>query len=289
MTVYKSYDQPGLDAEYNNQAKVHNFKNFVTEWNALSQTARDEFPNHVSVVYDPSSNQSLDLFYPVNEGTSPAPVQVFFHGGYWKAFTKESFHFVARAFAHHGIATAIVDYQLIPNIDMAELIRQCRQSLAYLYEQAEQLKINGNEINISGHSAGGHIVAMCLASDWAKFGSNLPKDLVKSAVGLSGLYDLEPISKCFLQQDLNLTISDVETLSPIHLDTPKNGVFLPLVGAEEGPEYIDQSERLASKWQNCSKSAGILAPYNHFTIMSAFAEPSSGPAQQVRNLMKTSS
>lgn len=286
-TVYKNYTKEQLDSEYNNQAKVINFNNFVAEWAALSATARDEHSKTTTCIYDECSNQQLDIVYPAASSSSVIPVQIFFHGGYWKAFSRENFYFVARAFADHGIATAIVDYELIPKIDMAELIRQCRQSVAYIYQNATALGLDNGEIHISGHSAGGHIAAMCLATDWSDFQQGLPTQIVKSAVGVSGLYDLMPISKCFLQDDLKLTSADVTNMSPVNLSPPKSGKMHFIVGAEEGPEYFSQCENLAKNWLDISQSPDILEPYNHFTIMSAFADPTSAPARLIRAAMNS--
>ena len=286
-TVYKNYTKEQLDSEYNNQTKVTNFKNFVAEWAALSATARDEHPNTTTWIYDDASNQKLDIVYPAAASLSEVPVQIFFHGGYWKALSRENFYFVARAFADHGIATAIVDYELIPQIDMAELIRQCRQSIAYIYQNATALGLDSSEIHISGHSAGGHIAAMCLATDWSELQQELPAQIVKSAVGVSGLYDLMPISKCFLQDDLKLTSAEVADMSPVNLTPPKAGKMHCLVGAKEGPEYFSQSENLAENWPHISQAPDILEPYNHFTIMSAFADPTSAPARLIRAAMQS--
>ncbi len=285
-SVYKNYTKEQLDNEYNNQAKVKNFKNFVLEWAALSATARDELPTTTTCIYDESSKQKLDIIYPTVPSQSVVPVQIFFHGGYWKALSREIFYFVSRSFADHGVATVIVDYELIPTIDMAELIRQCRQSVAYIHQNAEELGLNSNEIHVSGHSAGGHIAAMCLATDWPNFQSGLPDQIIKSAVGVSGLYDLLPISKCFLQDDLKLSSMDVTGLSPTHITAPKSGDMHFIVGAAEGPEYINQSETLAKVWPNVSQAPNILEPYNHFTIMSAYADPTSAPARLIRAAMK---
>lgn len=152
--VYKNYDQQGLDAEYNNRLKVNDFLSYVAEGAALCATAKKEYPNQKTVCFDGKTGTELDIIYPEGEDSSPYPVQLFIHGGYWKAFSKDDYGFVARAFAEYGIATAVIDYQLIPNVTMDELVRQCRQSIAYLYENASALNLDANNIHISGHSAG---------------------------------------------------------------------------------------------------------------------------------------
>lgn len=284
-TIYKNYDQQGLDAEYNNRLKVNDFLSYVAEGSALCATAKKEYPKQKNVCFDDKTGTKLDIIYPEGEDGSPYPVQLFIHGGYWKAFSKDDYTFVARAFAEYGIATVIIDYQLIPDITMDELVRQCRKSVAYLYENAAALNLDANNIHISGHSAGGHLVAMCMATDWSEFGANLPNQIVKSGVGISGLYDLKPISLCFLQDDLHLTEEEVERNSPVRLDQPTRSQLHLIVGGKEGPEYLDQNHMMEKAWPNCTNRTVVLAPYNHFSIVNSLADPTSALALFIRRAM----
>ena len=275
-----------LDTEYNNQTKVKNFKNYVAEWQALSETARSEIPDVNIITYDQQSGQKLDLIFPVKNKSNAVPVMIFFHGGYWKAMNRDLFYFTARAFADYGIATAVVDYQLIPAIQMPELIRQCRTAVTFLHEHAESLGLDSQQIHSFGHSAGGHIAAMCLATNWQDMNPNFQTQLLQSASGVSGLYDLEPISNCFLQDDLHLSVDDVENFSPVKLPKPKKGQMHLLVGADEGLEYENQSANLHRNWSGAATAPHVLTPYNHFSIMSAFADPLSSPSRIVRKALQ---
>lgn len=283
--VYKDYDQFGLDVEYNNQMKVANFKSYLGEWSALCETTKNEYSHIKTYCYDEETSQTLDIVYPVEWDGSPCPIQVFFHGGYWKALSKDEFTFVARAFAQQGIATVIVDYQLMPNISIDTLIYQCRQSLAFLYENAESLKLNSSELHISGHSAGGHIVAMCMATNWTEFSPLFPPQIIKSGVGISGLYNLLPISLCFLQKDLNLDMETVLKNSPVNFKEPSEGKLHLFVGGLEGREYLAQSAALAASWPNVAEEPTTLAPYNHFSIMTSLADPTSFLSTRIRHSM----
>jgi len=287
--IYKNYTQLELDAQYDNRAKVASFPSYVQEWEALCATTMHEYPISKTVCFDNISGQELDIIYPRNMGNEQVPVQIFFHGGYWKALSREDCLFAARAFADYGIATVLVDYQLIPDVSMGELIRQCRQSIAFIYENSDSLYLSKDNIHISGHSAGGHIAAMCLATSWSTYNEDLPNQIVKSAVGLSGLYDLRPISRCFLQKDLGLSGEDVTENSPVLLPEPSAGKFYSIVGDLEGEEYEAQSQALKDAWPNLGKKPEILAPYNHFTIMGALADPTSAPSRFIRNVMNLTS
>jgi len=283
--IYKNYTQTALDAEYDNRAKVADAQKYLIEWSAFCQTTKSEYPTIKTHCFDVDTGLQLDIIYPKERTDSTVPVQVFFHGGYWKAFSKEQFTFVARAFADYGIATVIVDYQLIPATHMNELVRQCRQSVAWLYENAARLDLDVDNIHISGHSAGGHLAAMCLATDWNAFSPSLPPQIIASAVGISGLYDLTPIQLCFLQADLTLTDDDVAQNSPVRLDVPAAGKMITMLGQAEGAEYLAQSNDLHKVWPHCCGAPEVLLPYNHFTIMGALADPTSIPSRLIRKAM----
>ncbi len=283
--VYKGYNQVQLDAEYNNQAKVADFSSYMNEGAALCATATKEYPNIKTLCFDEASGQCLDVIYPNTKTDHAYPVQVFIHGGYWKALGREHFSFVARAFAEYGIATVIIDYQLIPTVTMDEIVRQCRQSLAYLYRNALDLDLDPSNIHISGHSAGGHLAAMCLGTDWSEFGDDLPPQIVKSSVGISGLYNLVPISKCYLQNDLQLTNDTVAKNSPVRLDAPTEGKLYLTLGGLEGVEYLAQSTEMKEAWPDIADTPEVLAPYNHFSIVNSLADPTSALSTLIRRAM----
>jgi len=263
--VFLHYDQAALDYEYDNRAKVADFANYIERWPMLSAQARSELDARLDIAYGPSADETLDIFPAADNHT---PIQVFFHGGYWKALHKNDFSFVAYAMQPAGATTVVVNYALIPGVDMAELIRQCRAALAWVWQNATGFGGDPERIHISGHSAGGHITAMMLATDWPRFASGLPTDLVKSACGISGLYDLEPIQRCFLNDDLHMNASQAHEHSPVRLDCHNPAPLLLPVGALEGPEYLRQSETLAEHWGHINPAPQVwpMAAHNHFSI-----------------------
>lgn len=282
--IYRHMDQAALDAEYNNRDKVADFSAFLEEWAALSKTARAELRCALDITFDPQSGQSLDIFYPATPEPQPGPVQIFFHGGYWFALDKDYFSYVARAFAPHGITTVIVDYSLIPDVTMDEIVRQCRQSVAWVRKHADDHSIDPEQVHISGHSAGGHLVATTMAARWNDF--DVPEGVIKSGMGISGLYDLAPISKCFLQTQLNLDAATVARNSPVHDAPPSHGHLSLVVGALEGEEYFRQSAAQHQAWPGCTDAPIAMNPYNHFSIISSLAEPSSDLARLIRRQMQ---
>ncbi len=99
---------------------------------------------------------------------------------------------------------------------MDELVRQVRASVAWLHRNVAALGGDPARLTVSGHSAGGHLVAMLMSTDWSRF-AELPADVVKAGCGISGLYDLEPIRLCYLNETLGLTMESARRNSPVHL------------------------------------------------------------------------
>ena len=164
--IFGDYDQAGLDAEYDNRAKVPNTLATLAGFAERSVDTRKSVAGHLGIAFGSDAEETLDIFLPTNSSAGLAPIQFFIHGGYWKMMKKEDFSYVAGAFTPKGCATAVVNYGLIPSIDMDELVRQCRAGLGWVYRKAESFGGDPDRIFISGHSAGGHLVAMMMATHW---------------------------------------------------------------------------------------------------------------------------
>src|SRR5207245_9760578 len=177
-----------------------------------SAKARAELSCRLDVAYGASPGETLDVF--PAPGSTPAPVHVFIHGGYWHRLDKADFSFVARGLLPAGATVVVINYALIPTVQMAELVSQCRASIAWVHRHAASFGGDPTRIFVSGHSAGGHLVAMAMSTDWKAFGG-LPADVIKAGCGIGGLYDLEPIRLCYLNAVLTLTPEDARRHSPV--------------------------------------------------------------------------
>jgi arylformamidase len=282
--IFRGYDQEALDREYDNRRKVANSAEWLARYPRESEATRRALPCRIDVRYGPSPPETLDVFPAAGPG--PVPVHVFVHGGYWRSLDKADFSFVARAFAPAGAAVAVINYGLIPTVDMAELVRQCRAAVAWIYGNAGSFGGDPARIFASGHSAGGHLVAMLFATDWPRF-AGLPADVIKGGAAISGLYDLEPIRLCYLNETLKLTAETARRHSPIHLvPTVRAPLLLPL-GAAEGPEYHRQTEDLAAAWRKHGLAPQVmdLAGHDHFSIVGLLEDPASELSRVIRRQM----
>ena len=283
-TLYRGYDREGLDREYNLRAKAGDrLPGYFQEYATRSLLLRANRPARLNRSYGPRGANTLDIFPP--DGTGPAPVHVFIHGGYWKSLDAKDFSFVAGAFAPKGVLTVVVDYTLVPHATIAEQAEECRWALEWVWRHAREIGGDPGRIHLGGHSAGAHLVSMLLATDWAARG--LPADLIRSAMGISGVYDLEPIRHAFVNDDLRLTAGDAEALSaprlaphvacPVHIS----------VGAEEGDEMLRQSADLAKAWQGLGPDirSEVLDGHDHFSIVLELATPEGSLARTAHALM----
>ena len=271
-TVFFGYDQAELDREYNNSGKVPNAAELIAWYPAESARTRDALPARLDLRYGPNPGETLDVFLP--EGRGPWPVHVFVHGGYWRSFDKRDFSFVARGLQPAGVLVAVINYALIPTVDMDELVRQVRASVAWLHRNAAALGGDPARLTVSGHSAGGHLAAMLMSTDWERF-AGLPGDVVKAGCGISGLYDLEPIRLSYLNQTLGLGMEAARRNSPVHCVPASAGRLLLPLGAKEGDEYHRQSESLAAAWRRRGLDAEIMdmSGHDHFSIIMELGDP----------------
>lgn len=282
--LYRGYDRTGLDTQYNARAAVPEHVEHVERWQREGVATLRTHSHKLDIAYGPSPAERLDVF----ASGSAAPVMVYIHGGYWMSRDKSDFRFLANTFVPAGVAFVPVNYALIPSVDMDELVRQCRAALAWVYRNAASFGGDAEKIYVSGHSAGGHLVAMMMTTDWAQF-AGLPQDLIKGACAISGIYDLEPIPLCYLHDTLHLSAGEVGRNSPARLAARSHNPLLIAYGGLESDEFRRQSEELAAAWCEQRADCRVLPcpGLNHFTIVDHFADRGSLLGQAVMTQMGT--
>jgi arylformamidase len=280
--VFRGYDREALDREYDNRRKVPNAAEVLAWYAGESEAARRAMHWRIDTPYGTAAGERLDVLPAARTGL---PVQVFIHGGYWHRLDKGDFSYVARAFAPSGVAVVVINYTLMPHVTLDELVLQCRASIAWVYRNAATFGGDRNRIFISGHSAGGHLVAMLMATDWSAFGA--PADVVKGGCGISGLYDLEPIRLCYLNDILKLSEDDARRNSPVLLPAPRAGSLMLAVGDLEGPEYHRQTDDLATAWRKQGFNSEVMRMPgdDHFSIAAKLGDPASALSRAILRQM----
>src|SRR4051812_34711153 len=263
MLIYKNYDQEALDRQYNNRLNVPDFATYLDRWEVLSRETEQMFICIKDLQYDELPRERLDV-YPSNFPN--ATTLVFIHGGYWHLFDKASFQFIAKAFQPYGITTVLINYPLAPANTIDQLVSSCRKAIVWLYENLSAFNGNPDAIFVAGHSAGGHLAAMLMETNWAQLNIKLPVDLVKGTVAISGIFNLIPIQLSYLNKILNLDSEAVTRNSPVCLDQVKPSPLILAVGKEESQEFNDQSAQLYSYRKAAGFSAQLLQMpgQNHF-------------------------
>jgi arylformamidase len=259
--IYRGMDKAALDAAYNNSAAVANSADLMARGRERSAVVRAGPRAKLDIAYGSRPRERLDYFA---SGASKPPLIVFIHGGYWQRNDKDMFAFIADGPRPHGIDVALVGYTLAPDVRLTDIVAEIRRSLTYLAEHADALGFDRNKLFVSGWSAGGHLTAM--AADHAA---------VRGGIPISGIFDLEPIALCYLDEKLKLDADEIATLSPLRVlprSMPPLRVF---VGGSETSELVRQSTTYAeaARERGLPVTLTVMPGLNHFTIIEEISKP----------------
>src|SRR5262245_37896472 len=259
--IYRGMDRAALDAAYDNTKAVPDVAQFRERWQRRSDALRAGKDARLDLRYGTRPRAKLDYF-PC--GTRSAPLFLFIHGGYWQRNDKEMFGFVCDGPRPHGIDVAVVGYTLAPHARLTDIVGEIDQALTFLAEQAGELGFDRDRLFVGGWSAGGHLTAM--AATHPAFRGGVP---------ISGIYDLEPIALCYLDEPLTLDQTEIATLSPLHVLADRTPPLRLFVGGAELPELQRQSATYAdaARARGLPVDLTVLPGLHHFSIMDELARP----------------
>ena len=262
------------EVEYNNRARVLEHPSLFAGWAKDAAAYRERYPPR-SVAYGPGARNVIDFF----PGDDDGPIVVFIHGGYWQSLDGSSFSHLAGGLNAHGISVAIPSYDLCPSVAVDDIIQQMRAA-------SRELARLGRSLVISGHSAGGHLAACMLATDWPAFDASLPGDLVVAAYAISGLFDLGPLVETSINHALRLDHAAARAVSPLFWNAPVRGSLDAVVGENESSEYFRQSKSIVDIWGAAGVATrfGTVANANHFTAIAPLADPDSPMVARLKEL-----
>lgn len=284
--IYRGFNQEELDTQYRAAATVPSLDPFMEAYAAGSAQAREALECITDIKFGPGEEETLDLF-PV-PGNDNAPLFVFIHGGYWRMLSKNESSYMAPNLVGEGIAVAAINYTLVPPANIDQIVRECRRSIKWLYEHAADHGIDPNRIYVGGSSAGGHLTGMLVAGGWQE-ALGLPANVVKGGLPMSGLLDMEPMTLCFVNEWMQMSLEDGLRNSPDR-NLPDEGCpLIVAVGGNETDEFKRQSKDFATLWQSKGWPAEYLecAGINHFTAPLELCKPDSEMTQKLLTMIKS--
>lgn len=263
--------QEEIDREYNPRLGVPDVDALIAAWAERSARTRQRLGGRIGSRYGPTLAEHVDVFPATNDR---APVHVFLHGGYWRAFSSTDFSFVAESALARGHAAVIVNYALCPAVTITEIVRQARAAVAWVWNNATSFGGDRERITLSGHSAGGHLAARVIAARWQR-DYGIADDAVKGVVAISGLFDLEPLRWSWLQPTLQLSGDEILAQSPIRHLPPARVPVVAAVGGHESAEFRRQSREYAAALETRHGGAEYLevAGRHHFDVLDDLADP----------------
>ncbi|WP_285711840.1 alpha/beta hydrolase [Erythrobacter oryzae] len=206
-----------------------------------------------TLAYGSDSLQALDLWLP--EGTGPAPLVLFVHGGGWKRGSKDNA--MSRALPGHmleqGYAFASIDYRLVPAATVEQQAADVAAALAHLLARADEYGIDRARVVLTGHSAGAHLVALvgtderylkAVGLSFADIDGVIPND--GAAYDVATQFTMAgPMMLDTYQQAFGTDPARQKALSPIWQAAAPNAPAFLLLHVQR-PDAVDQSKRLAA-------------------------------------------
>jgi arylformamidase len=273
MLDWRKMSQEERDLGLNNGVAVAGSADIVAGWERRSTEMRARYSDHLDLRYGPRERNRIDFLKAREKG----PTLVFIHGGYWQTRAKEIFTLFAVGPLAHGINVALIGYTLAPDATLDEIVAEIHAGVDFLVERLPGLGGDAGRIVVSGWSAGGHLTSMVLSH---------PQ--VKAGMGISGIYDLEPIRHSYLNVKLGLDEAMSRRNSPV---MQAGGAMKPLslvAGSAELPLLRKQTADFAGH----RARFGLPVTYeeipgaDHFTIMDEMVAPAGRITTLIRQLFE---
>ncbi|HLU00278.1 MAG TPA: alpha/beta hydrolase [Burkholderiaceae bacterium] len=266
-----AYTFEEMEPQYNFRARRPDYGSVVEpDWVSRSERFRTRGSGRLDLRYGPGERDRLDFF---PSQVADSPIVIFFHGGYWQRGDKSLYSFLAEPFVKNGISVALVNYMLCPDVRVSDIVPQAQRAVAWIHDKALELGGSPDKLYIMGHSAGGHITAMLMSTDWSKVAAHLPRKLIKGGIPISALFDLVPLLYTSINNGLNMDAAEAIAQSPIHHPPLSDAPMLLVYGGAETEHLKRQSEDYASRFttENLAIKQYEVPGCDHFDVLNALS------------------
>ena len=273
MALYRGMDADELEFQYELRSKEPDFDALAARWLARSAAVREASDVRTDLAYGPAERETLDLF----RGAQGGPALVYIHGGYWQRGDKGMYGFVAKPFAAAGVNVAVVNYTLTPACRIGDIAPQVRRAIGWLWRNAGDLGIDRGRLSVMGHSAGGHLTAMAMATDWPSLDPAMPRDAIRAGLPISGIFELEPLVHTSINEGPRMDVEEARRESPLFMEPATDAPQLVIAGGDETPEFKRQSDAYRERFRTEARSVERydVPGENHFGELERLAEADS--------------
>jgi arylformamidase len=268
-----------LESQYNPRVATPNSADIQALNVPANEKVRREYRSQLDVAYGPGPLHRLDIF-PSSLGIA-APVHIFIHGGYWRAQDKQAFSFVATHLVPAGVTTVVINYELCPASTLDGVVESVLRAVEWVTLNIAGHGGDPTKISISGSSAGAHLGAAILATDWPARG--LPQLHLTGATLITGIYNPEPARLISVNEMLRL---DADTVARHNLEQRPVLVACPvhlMVGGAEPWQWVDQTYRYSQHLRRSGHDHAltVLPGRNHFSIVREYLDADSGLIKKI--------
>ena len=284
--VWLDMNQKELDDAYDQVCWAPNREHLQKRRRVASERAIARIGQPKRVAYGPTEIEKLDIYKSNRPNT---PINVFIHGGAWRGGYAKDSAYMAEMHLAASAHLVIPDFVWVQDAggSLMTMADQVRRAVAWVYKNATSFGGDPNRLYISGHSSGGHLGGVVVITDWRK-DFDLPSDIIKGALLISGMYDLKPVRLSKRSQYVNFDNVTEETLSAQrHIDM----INMPLIiahGTLESPEFQRQSRDFATALKAAGKPVEFIVGegFNHFEMQETMGNPFGLGGRAALSMMK---
>lgn len=271
--VFLDYDQKALDDAYDQSIYAPNREQLLARLASTSELVRRRLGEPERFAYGSTEIEKLDVY---KTKRANAPINVFVHGGAWRAGLAKNYAFAAEMFVDAGAHFVVLDFVNVEEAggDLFPMAEQVHRAVAWVYRNAQRFGGDASRLYVCGTSSGAHLGACVAITDWRKH-FDLPADIVKGFTLCSGMYDLRGPRLSKRSSYVKFTDEMEEALSPQrHIERIGAPIVL-VYGTLETPEFQRQSRDFAAALRKAGKPVELIVAegYNHFEITETLASP----------------